>query len=622
MEIRKLTATFGALQNRQLSLEKGLNIVYAPNESGKSTWCQFLRVMFYGLQGRGDTADKTRYAPWNGGALSGTMDVTADGAELTIRRTTRRATSPMGELTCEYSGTATPWEGLNGMQPGEALLGIPQSVFERSAFIGENSLSLSQTPELEKRIAALITSGDESISFTETYERLKKQLNSRRHNRTGEIPRLEDDISALQRELSHIRELNSQRAQAQAAKDALQTRVADLQDQQHRWQIITRQEEAAYNLRRQSQALSHLQQLQEKATEAEAQYQQHPHYGKTESQLTTEMDANSPRKLPGSLWRLLLLGGAIVALVLTLGFLFTRRIVPAIFSVIALLCCGAGLYVFFKKSHEVSEHNAQMSSRREILQAQIAQLHLLAQNAESAKNAYDQYVEFCDALPEVSREKPEEVEPPVLSPEEVEAQLRIDQTQLARLQSQLDILAGQLRALGNAEDIAAQLEKKQSQLLILQNEYDAIDMAMTTLGDINTRLQSRFSPKLGRRAAEIFAGITGGRYDTVLLTRELQMQAQTADDPVARTATLLSQGTIDQLYLAVRLALCDTVLPQDVSVPLILDDALLSFDDQRLHAALDYLLQESKKRQIILFSCQHREADYLKDHAGVNLCQM
>lgn len=622
MEIRKLTATFGALQNRQLSLEKGLNIVYAPNESGKSTWCQFLRVMFYGLQGRGDTADKTRYAPWNGGALSGTMDVTADGAELTIRRTTRRATSPMGELTCEYSGTATPWEGLNGMQPGEALLGIPQSVFERSAFIGENSLSLSQTPELEKRIAALITSGDESISFTETYERLKKQLNSRRHNRTGEIPRLEDDISALQRELSHIRELNSQRAQAQAAKDALQTRVADLQDQQHRWQIITRQEEAAYNLRRQSQALSRLQQLQEKATEAEAQYQQHPHYGKTESQLTTEMDANSPRKLPGSLWRLLLLGGAIVALVLTLGFLFTRRIVPAIFSVIALLCCGAGLYAFFKKSHEVSEHNAQMSSRREILQAQIAQLHLLAQNAESAKNAYDQYVEFCDALPEVSREKPEEVEPPVLSPEEVEAQLRIDQTQLARLQSQLDILAGQLRALGNAEDIAAQLEKKQSQLLILQNEYDAIDMAMTTLGDINTRLQSRFSPKLGRRAAEIFAGITGGRYDTVLLTRELQMQAQTADDPVARTATLLSQGTIDQLYLAVRLALCDTVLPQDVSVPLILDDALLSFDDQRLHAALDYLLQESKKRQIILFSCQHREADYLKDHAGVNLCQM
>lgn len=622
MEIRKLTATFGALQNRQLSLEKGLNIVYAPNESGKSTWCQFLRVMFYGLQGRGDTADKTRYAPWNGGALSGTMDVTADGAELTIRRTTRRATSPMGELTCEYSGTATPWEGLNGMQPGEALLGIPQSVFERSAFIGENSLSLSQTPELEKRIAALITSGDESISFTETYERLKKQLNSRRHNRTGEIPRLEDDISALQRELSHIRELNSQRAQAQAAKDALQTRVADLQDQQHRWQIITRQEEAAYNLRRQSQALSRLQQLQEKATEAEAQYQQHPHYGKTESQLTTEMDANSPRKLPGSLWRLLLLGGAIVALVLTLGFLFTRRIVPAIFSVIALLCCGAGLYAFFKKSHEVSEHNAQMSSRREILQAQIAQLHLLAQNAESAKNAYDQYVEFCDALPEVSREKPEEVEPPVLSPEEVEAQLRIDQTQLARLQSQLDILAGQLRALGNAEDIAAQLEKKQSQLLILQNEYDAIDMAMTTLGDINTRLQSRFSPKLGRRAAEIFADITGGRYDTVLLTRELQMQAQTADDPVARTATLLSQGTIDQLYLAVRLALCDTVLPQDVSVPLILDDALLSFDDQRLHAALDYLLQESKKRQIILFSCQHREADYLKDHAGVNLCQM
>ena len=45
VEIRKMTATFGRLQNQSLSLQPGLNCIYAPNESGKSTWSHFLRIM-------------------------------------------------------------------------------------------------------------------------------------------------------------------------------------------------------------------------------------------------------------------------------------------------------------------------------------------------------------------------------------------------------------------------------------------------------------------------------------------------------------------------------------------------------------------------------------------------
>ena len=67
-----------------------------------------------------------------------------------------------------------------------------------------------------------------------------------------------------------------------------------------------------------------------------------------------------------------------------------------------------------------------------------------------------------------------------------------------------------------------------------------------------------------------------------------------------------------------RLAICDMVLPAENAVPLILDDALLSFDERRLHAALDYLVQESQKRQILLFSCQMREQRYLADREGVH----
>ena len=186
MEIRKMRATFGNLQDQHLSLQPGLNCIYAPNESGKSTWSHFLRIMLYGLntRDRGLLADKNRFAPWSGAAMRGQMQVTAsDGTQLTLSRDTRRANAPMGHFTCTYTGTATAVPGIDGQNAGEMLLGVPREVFERSAFIRQSALAVDSDAELERRIAALITTGEEDVSYTEVRDRLKKQLNRRRSNR-------------------------------------------------------------------------------------------------------------------------------------------------------------------------------------------------------------------------------------------------------------------------------------------------------------------------------------------------------------------------------------------------------------------------------------------------------
>ena len=91
---------------------------------------------------------------------------------------------------------------------------------------------------------------------------------------------------------------------------------------------------------------------------------------------------------------------------------------------------------------------------------------------------------------------------------------------------------------------------------------------------------------------------------------------------MSRSIQLLSQGAADQLYLAVRLAICDMVLPAEKRVPLVLDDALVTFDDDRLRAALDYLLSESENRQILLFTCQTRERDYLQGRENVSILSL
>ena len=175
MDILHLTGTFGRLDHSELSLAPGLNVLYAPNETGKSTWGAFIRTMLYGLstRERGPLADKNRYAPWTGAPMQGRMDLTTHGDACTLLRETRRAASPLGEFSCTYTGTGTPVPGITGQNAGEVLLGVPREVFERSAFIGQNALAVDQDAELERRIAALITTGEEDTSRAVTVSAVK-----------------------------------------------------------------------------------------------------------------------------------------------------------------------------------------------------------------------------------------------------------------------------------------------------------------------------------------------------------------------------------------------------------------------------------------------------------------
>ena len=155
-----------------------------------------------------------------------------------------------------------------------------------------------------------------------------------------------------------------------------------------------------------------------------------------------------------------------------------------------------------------------------------------------------------------------------------------------------------------------------------QAEYDAIALAMESLQSANTALQNRFSPALSRRAGELFSRLTGGKYESVLLDRTFSAQAGETGESVSHDAQLLSLGTLDQLYLAVRLAICESALPVDDPPPIVLDDALVRFDDERCRAALELLLEESKSRQILLFTCQHRESAYLSGRDGVTFLSL
>lgn len=678
MQLLHANATYGKLNQAQLDLQPGLNVICAPNEGGKSTWSRFLLTMFYGLntRQRGDLADKNRFQPWNGSPMQGKLELSAGEDLLTLSRRTQRADAPMGVFSCTYTGTDTPVPSLDAAHYGEALLGVPQSVYQRCAFIPSGSMAIDADADLERRINALISTGEEKVSFSQAESRLKKQLHQRKYNRTGAIPQLEAEIGELLSAQAEVKSLAEQetflRGQLLQAQREQEQRLLARQQEARRQaeekqrllqrlpdsaalQEINEQLGAVRSLAEQTQQAENAAAQQETSIQAQLQeLSRNPLHPMTRSELEAQLQIQPPA--PPQVAQLL------ISLALGLcsgGFLWYELDRPQILwlciaCAATALTAGSFLWLLVKRLRLQQQRRRELERQEELrklaesylplledverqrgllqqqrqaaadsgarVRSMLAQLlGQIRQWAPSACSAADirRFVQQTAQQREDLAQEIRQAQSGVLS-----AQPDDDDGFCARLQQQIAQIHGRLAAMGQPDDLERQLQVKQEQLAQLQGEYNALALALDSLRTANAALQNRFSPELGRRAAEIFADMTGSGWSSILLDREFHLSAEAGSDPTRRSVQLLSAGTADQLYLAVRLAICEMILPTEQNPPLILDDALLTFDDGRLGKTLDYLARLGEKRQILLFTCQSREAAYLSGRTGVHIINM
>lgn len=678
LRILQANATYGKLNQAQLSLQPGLNVICAPNEGGKSTWSRFLLTMFYGLntRQRGEMADKNRFQPWNGSPMQGRLQLAVGEDVLTLSRRTQRADSPMGVFSCTYAGTDTPARGLDALRCGETLLGVPQSVYQRCAFISSGSMAIDADADLERRINALISTGEEKISFSQAETRLKRQLHQRKYNRSGAIPLLESEIASLSSAQAEVQDLAereaSLRQQLRQVQEAQVTlRAAQQQEAQQRivekqrllqslpdsaaLQSINEQLGAVRSMGEQVQQARDAAAAQEQAIQAQLrELSRNPLHPMTKPELEAQLQIQPP--VPPQVAQLL------ISLALGLcggGFLWYEIGRPQILwlcaaCAVTALAAGNFLRLLIQRIRRQQVRHRELQRQEELrkladsylpMLEKLEEQHNLLQQRQQAVADSEQRLRatLADLLTVVQKwdagvHTPTDVRRFVqqttqrreaLAEEIRQAQADALHAQTpdadgsaARLQQQIAQVQGQLAALGGTEDAPQRIARKQEQLHRLQGEYDSLALALDALRSANTTLQNRFSPELGRRAAEIFADMTGSAWSHILLDREFRLSAEAGSSPTRRSVQLLSSGTADQLYLAVRLAICEMVLPVEQNAPLILDDALLTFDDERLHKTLDYLVQLGSRRQILLFSCQSREVDYLTGRSGVHILNL
>lgn len=177
-----------------------------------------------------------------------------------------------------------------------------------------------------------------------------------------------------------------------------------------------------------------------------------------------------------------------------------------------------------------------------------------------------------------------------------------------RLENRQGQCRGSMEALGDKRELLDRLDAVRARITGLEKTFAALTVAQETLAQAASELQRRFAPRISRRAGEIMHRLTDGRYDRLSIGEDLSLRAGTAQEDTLRDTLWRSEGTADQLYLALRLAVAEELLPGG---PLVLDDAFVRFDDKRLAAAMELLKEMAHSRQVILFTCHEREGKML-----------
>ncbi len=706
MRIYKMTATFGKLENDTLTLEPGLNIIEAPNEWGKSTWCAFLLAMLYGLDTRAKTtkttlADKERFAPWSGVPMAGRIDLNWNGRDITIERSSK-GRIPMGVFRAyeTESGLAIP--ELTAANCGAVLLGVEQSVFRRAGFIRQSDMPVTQDDALRRRLNDLVTTGDETGDGEKLARELKELKNKCRYNRTGLIPQAEIQRHELEEKIAerdtleiHSRKLkerlgeiktgiqaleNHRDALIYAAAEADAGRVAEARDLRDRaegevaaLEQICAKQPSKEDVERKIKAIETYREDYAAAQIEEAEMQAQP-LPPVPPELFRGMTLEQAGEMVGTdCQRYELLKRKkpyLVFYILSWAFLLFAFPLAFVKEYVYALCCLAAAAVFgvlglrkqkaWRLEAETLEEKygssypeawmmlftsyeeekkafdqalldyrvfrGDLDIQQTFLQKQRESLfggqtpekvlevwQQMQKNWEAYQMACREYQRAEKYLQTLQDMAQPAAKPPAMednltyTAEETERLLVEARAEQQRLQNRLGQYQGRMEALGDDSGLKAELQAVEQRIAKLEEIYAAVTIALDTLAQARQELQRRFAPRISKRAQELLGAMTAGRYDRLSFSEDLSLLAGAERESTLHEALWRSEGTVDQLYLALRLAVAEELTP---NAPLVLDDAFVRFDNTRLQAALEILKQEAEQKQVILFTCHGREKQF------------
>lgn len=647
MKINKLKInSYGKLKEKEINFEDGINLVYGQNEAGKSTLIKFIINSFYGIsknkKGK-EISDFEKYKPWSGEEFSGKLEYELDNKEkYEIYRDFSKKNPKIFNENMEDISKEFNIDKNKGNEFFYEQTKIDEDLFLSTLAINQNEVKLENQTQnfLIQKIANLAQTGDDSTSFKRVIDRInRRQLDEIGTERSREKPInvITRKLQELTYEKENLEKYKDFKYEFEEQENNLNNEILNLENENkflieikllnENEKIEKEKIKIKENIEKEN--LEKINSINKKINEFKInnknildKYLNNNFEKKSKNKIIKNNKNKSIKKL-----------NIIFILLILINILQFILVKNNYFKYIFLLTVPTFLifYIFLiNKEKEKIKNNEKIEKNKfNEINLQLINLEnekkLIENNQKNNNEELNKIKNNFILKNNLEKEKIKNKYLNKIEKNKINEFLNLNNLEninyeIEKIQKEINDKKLRLHTLDldkkniepnldNLSKIEEELVNNNEKMLTLQKLNMSMNLAKEVLNDSYEKMKSSVTPKFTENLSNNISSITEGKYNKVMFNENdgLIIELENGDYvPVNR----FSIGTIDQLYLSLRLSMINEL--SDETVPIFLDEAFAFYDDERLKNILEYLNSKFSDRQIIIFTCTNREKDILK----------
>ena len=657
MKINKIKInSYGKLKNKEINLKDGINIIYGKNEAGKSTLINFIYNMFYGIsknKNGKELSDYEKYKPWSGEEFSGKIEYELDNKEkYEVYRDFNKKNPKIFNDKKEDISAEFNIDKNKGNEFFYEQTKIDEDLFLSTLAINQKEVELEKKNQniLIQKMSNLAQTGDDTISYKRVIDRInRKQLEEIGSDRSREKPinKIELKLNDLYEEKNSLEQYKDFEYEAGEKEKNINLRIEELNNENNILKEIKNNLEnnkienekikIKENIKKNNN--EKINNLNIKINELKNNIENKELNNSEKNKLNIENkniknniernkfnNKNNNLKNNIKIKKYLILFLLIILFnIFQFIFIKNKLINYLILTTIPIFLIYF-IYLIKKEKNKLKINKKLEENKLNEINSQINnylnEINILNNNNLELENEIKKLIEKNNLENNLKIEKIKnnylnKIEKNKLNNlieinnlENINYELEKNQNNLNNSKLELQSLKLEQKniepKLENLAKIDEEIVNDNDVLSTLKNKNESMNLAKDVLTEAYMEMKNSVVPKVTKNIASIIGQITDMKYSNVTFNENDGLIVE-IENGSYMPANRLSVGTIDQLYLALRLSMTDEL--SDEKVPIMLDETFAYFDDERLANILKFLDKNFKNRQILIFTCSLREKE-------------
>lgn len=600
---------FGKLENKEINLSENINLIYGKNEAGKTTLLKFISGMFYGIsknKNKKEIPDYEKYKPWKAEEYSGKINYILDNKnEFEVFRDFNKKNPKIYKNSEDVSGEYN----INKTKGNEFFYEqtkMDEPTFLSTTLVEQKQVVLDSEEQngLIQKIANLLSTGEENVSYKKTIATLtKKQTEEVGTLRTVGKPLnvLNQKIDELSKNKRNEGIEEEQKNELEKSQKMTSTKIEEKENKLELLKNII------------SKKTNEFLQNEKIKINNDLLNEENLKINNIKNKINENKKQKNKKNKNNYFYFLIIF---LIIINLILNILKINKIIKLISGIISILIIT---YLIIKKiknnklEKEINLENNKYLLEIKSIEENIGKIEdnikkINKENLENNKYFNSQIkMKFSNKIEtneidDLLNETKEELETIQKNLEKEISSLKFkqhtDEFDYNNLIKKLEDKAK------NEEELQNCLEEKE-ELLKLEKE---IIIAKTAIERAYEKMKSEITPKFTKKLSNIVDKISDGKYNNIKFIDGEGLIVELKNGEYVN-ANRLSIGTIDELYLSLRLSAMEEITNE--KMPIILDEAFAYYDNERLENILSYINENLKENQVIIFTCSNREKEIL-----------